>query len=142
MFVQNQNIKGGGSITTLNAFNKRTPCNIAAEVVAALVGAGRSLVGGLLGNCSQSSSNKTNLTIARETNAANQQLAEEQNQWNIDQWNRENEYNSAYAQKQRLIAAGMNPMIGEVTAGTAQTVQSANLANQQMAHVEPVDALA
>ena len=36
----------------------------------------------------------------------------------------------------------MNPMMGEVTAGTAQTVQSAPLANQQMAHVENEDALA
>ena len=94
-----------------------------------------------MGLSGQKSANKTNLQIARETNAANQQLAEEQNQWNIDQWNRENEYNSAYAQKQRLIAAGMNPMMGEVTAGTAETVQSANLANQQMAHVDNVDAL-
>ena len=138
MFVLNQNIKGGGSITTLNAFNKRTPTNIIGEAVSAA----SSLVGGLLGKSSQSSTNKTNLQIARETNAANQQLAEEQNQWNIDQWNRENEYNSAYAQKQRLIAAGMNPLMGEITPGTAQSVQSAPMANQQMAHVENEDALA
>ena len=59
-----------------------------AQVGAALVGAGSSLVGGILGKNSQSSANKTNLQIARETNAANQQLAEKQNQWNIDQWNR------------------------------------------------------
>ena len=72
----------------------------------------------------------------------NQQLADKQNQWNIDQWNRENEYNSASAQKQRLIDAGMNPMFGEVNAGTAQSVQSAPLANQQMAHVDKEDALA
>ena len=142
MFVLNQNIKGGGNITAFNAFNKRTPCNIAAQVGAALVGAGSSLVGGLFGQKSQSDANKTNLQIARETNAANQQLAEKQNQWNIDQWNRDNEYNTASAQKQRLIDAGMNPMMGEVTPGTAEFVQSAPLANQQMAHVEKEDALA
>ena len=141
MFVLNQNIKGGGNITTFNAFNKRTPCNIAAQVGAAIVGGAPSLLGGFMGNSAQKSANRTNLQIARETNAANQQLAEKQNQWNLDQWNRENEYNSAAAQKQRLIDAGLNPMMGEVNAGTAQSVQSANLANQQIAHVEKEDAL-
>ena len=138
MYVLNQNIKGGGNITTFNAFNKRTPTNW----ISAAIGAASSLVGGVMGQHSQAEANKTNLQIARETNAANQQLAEQQNEWNIEQWNRENEYNTASAQKQRLIDAGMNPMMGEVTPGTAQTVQSANLSNQQMAHVEPEDALA
>ena len=139
MFVLNQNIKGGGIITTLNAFNKRTVTN---DLVSGVVGAASSLVGGVMGNSAQKSANKTNLEIARETNASNQQLAQEQNQWNIDQWNRENEYNSASAQKQRLEDAGMNPFWGSVTPGTAQNVQSAPLANQQIAHVEPVNALA
>ena len=138
MFVLNQNIKGGGNITAFNALYKRTPCNLIGEAI----GAASSLVGGLLGKKSQSDANQTNLQIARETNASNQQLAEKQNQWNIDQWNRENEYNSASAQKQRLIDAGMNPMFGEVTPGTAQSVQSAPMANQQMAHVEKEDAFA
>ena len=102
MYVLNQNIMGGGNITAHNAFNKRTPCNIAAQVGAAVVSGASSLLGGLLGNHAQSSANRTNLQIARETNAANQQLADKQNQWNLDQWNRENEYNSAAAQKQRL----------------------------------------
>ena len=138
MFVLNQNIKGGGSITTLNAFNKRTPCNL----IGAAIDAVSSLVGGGMGQHAQAEANKTNLQIARETNASNQQLAEKQNRWNIDQWNRENEYNSASAQKQRLIDAGMNPMFSEVTPGIAQSVQSAPMANQQMAHVEKEDALA
>ena len=142
MYVLNQNIKGGGNITAFNAFTKRTPCNIAAEIGSSIVGAGSSLIGGILGKKSQSDANKTNLQIARETNASNQQLAEKQNQWNIDQWNRENEYNSASAQKQRLIDAGMNPMFGDITPGTAQSVQSAPMANQQMAHVEKEDAFA
>ena len=36
MFVLNQNIKGGGSITTLNAFNKRTETN---NIVDGVIGA-------------------------------------------------------------------------------------------------------
>ena len=128
---------GGVIITTHNAFYKRTPTNLIGEAVSAA----SSLVGGLFGQKSQSDANKTNLQIARETNASNQQLAQQQNQWNIDQWNRENEYNSPAAQKQRLIDAGMNPMFSDVSPGIAQSVQSAPMANQQMAHVEPVDAL-
>ena len=106
------------------------------------INAGASLVGGLLGKKSQSDANATNLQIAREINTSNQQLAEKQNQWNLEQWNRENEYNSAAAQKQRLIDAGMNPYWSSVTPGTAQNVQSAPMANQQIAHVEPENAMA
>lgn len=58
---------------------------------------------------SQHSANETNLAIARETNAHNRQLAEMQNQWNIEQWNRENAYNTPQAQMARLKAAGLNP---------------------------------
>lgn len=39
----------------------------------------------------------------------NLQLAEKQNQWNVEQWNRENAYNSPSAQMQRLKEAGLNP---------------------------------
>lgn len=44
--------------------------------------------------------------LAREHN---QMLAEQQNKWNIEQWNRENEYNSPAAQMKRFVAAGLNP---------------------------------
>lgn len=33
------------------------------------------------------------------------------NQWNLDQWNRENEYNLPENQKARLLAAGINPYL-------------------------------
>lgn len=36
-------------------------------------------------------------------------LAKQQNLWNIQQWNRENEYNSPSAQMARMRAAGLNP---------------------------------
>lgn len=49
---------------------------------------------------------------------------ESQNQWNLDQWNRENEYNSAAAQRARLEEAGLNPylMMSGGSAGTAGSV--------------------
>lgn len=53
--------------------------------------------------------NEANLQATRETNAANKMLQDAQNAWNLQQWNRENEYNSPASQVQRLKAAGINP---------------------------------
>lgn len=80
----------------------------------------------------------------------NRQLAQEQNQMNIDQWNRENEYNSPAAQMARYSAAGLNPdlIYGQsnlaansptLTAGTPK--QSANYAESQAAAVSAAASL-
>jgi len=42
-------------------------------------------------------------------NKANQRMAEYQNQQNLQQWNRQNQYNSPTQQMQRLKEAGINP---------------------------------
>lgn len=42
-------------------------------------------------------------------NKQNRKLARQQNKWNLEQWNRENAYNSPAMQKSRLIQAGLNP---------------------------------
>lgn len=42
------------------------------------------------------------------TREYNMNLAKQQNQWNIEQWNRENAYNTPSAQKQRIQDAGLN----------------------------------
>ena len=56
---------------------------------------------------------KKYLNFQREENQKtrdyNLNLAKQQNQWNIDQWNRENEYNIPSAQMARMKAAGLNP---------------------------------
>ena len=44
-------------------------------------------------------------------NRANVGLMHEQNQWNLDQWNRENSYNLPSSQIARLKAAGLNPSL-------------------------------
>lgn len=53
------------------------------------------------------------LAFDKEQNDLNRQynlnLAKQQNQWSIDQWNRENAYNTPSAQRQRMAAAGLNP---------------------------------
>lgn len=45
----------------------------------------------------------------RKNREYNLMLAKQQNQWNLDQWNRENAYNDPTAQMQRLRNAGLNP---------------------------------
>lgn len=78
-----------------------------------------------------------NLIGNRQNNKANAKLAEQQNQWNVEQWNREadftremwnatNEYNDPSAQMQRLTDAGLSPwaaaqVMGAGDAGSVST---------------------
>ena len=114
-------------------------------VAGGLIDAGSNLLGGIFNSFGQSSANKQNLKIARENNAANQQLQANQNAWNLQQWNRENAYNSASAQKQRLLAAGLNPSLAlnNIATGSAQSnqLQSANYTPNQQVSVQPVTGL-
>lgn len=52
-----------------------------------------------------------------------------QNQWNIEQWQRENEYNAPVNQMARYEAAGINPYnavaSGQIGSGSASSLQSA-----------------
>lgn len=93
-------------------------------MIGALIGAGvglaSSIVGGLFGKSQQNSANKANLLLARE-----------QNDWNEKMWEKNNEYNSPVAQKQRLIEAGINPLGQNFTNFESDPVESAPLANQQ-----------
>lgn len=44
-------------------------------------------------------------------NKLNRELAEKENAWNLQQWQRETVYNSPAAQMQRLLSAGLNPSL-------------------------------
>lgn len=46
---------------------------------------------------------------AQQYNEEQRSLAEYQNEWNLQQWNRENEYNSPLQQMKRFQEAGLNP---------------------------------
>lgn len=112
-------------------------------------GAIGSALGGIAGAIGSGIASRRYLKGVRETNQTNKELAESQNRWNLDQWHRqnayneqrwdiENEYNSPAAQVARLKAAGLNPnmMSGNPAASgevRADTLQSADLANQQAA---------
>lgn len=101
-----------------------------------LAGSAGSIAGGFLGAAgnviSTSLTNSTNRQMNESNNKLQQQLAAQANQWNIDQWNRENLYNLPSAQMQRLRDAGLNPSLA-MTSGDlmneAAASPQANMAN-------------
>ncbi len=50
-----------------------------------------------------------NMNSTLWTNAANEEMQQQQNKWNLEQWHRNNAYNHPAAQMQRLKQAGLNP---------------------------------
>lgn len=67
--------------------------------------------------------------LLKRQQAWSEKMAAQQNQWNIEQWQRENEYNAPVNQMARFDAAGINPYnavaSGQVGSGTASSLQSA-----------------
>lgn len=93
-----------------------------------------SLTGGLLGIGSSVVQNSQNRQNVRETNQMNykinhmnnqfnERMAIQQRNWQENMWNKENTYNTASAQRQRLEEAGLNPymMMNGGSAGVAQS---------------------
>jgi len=93
-----------------------------------------SIAGGLLGIGASSMQNAQNRQNVRETNQMNykinqmnnqfnERMAIQQRNWQENMWNKENAYNTASAQRQRLEEAGLNPylMMNGGSAGAAQS---------------------
>lgn len=123
-------------------------------VVGSAIGSGASLISGASSTAMQNQANKEiaqmnnafnekmfDKQIAYNKEMYQQQLGDQwkfyndskQNAWDLvanqqqfqtDMWNKNNEYNSASAQRERLEAAGLNPymMMNGGSAGTAQTM--------------------
>lgn len=102
-------------------------------VAAAGISALGNIAGSLFGSNSAKAAAKAQLQAVRETNEANARLAQKQNDWNLEQWNRENAYNTPEAQRARYEQAGINPYfaLGNIQSGNADSLMSADLANQQ-----------
>lgn len=124
-------------------------------VVGGLVSSGASLLGGVVnsifGSKSNRDTNRTNMKIAQMNNEFNAAEAaknrdfmsaerEAQNEWNLEQWNREKDYNSASAQRERLEEAGLNPylMMSGGSAGTASSVTSGSSSAPGNPSADPV----
>ena len=93
-----------------------------------------SIAGGLFGAGASSMQNAQNRQNVRETNQMNykinqmnnqfnERMAIQQRNWQANMWNKENAYNTASAQRQRLEEAGLNPylMMNGGSAGVAQS---------------------
>lgn len=107
---------------------------------AAIIGAGAKLVGGLFNSGSQSSANKANVAMTRETNALNYRIFREQNQFNEEMLNQQLEYNTPLNQRQRLEEAGINPYLalGNISTGNQQSsLTSASPSPMQSPQVQP-----
>lgn len=84
-----------------------------------LFGGVGSLVSGVVGAKTTSDTNKTNLKINQMNNDFNAREAQKARSFQLDMWNRENEYNSASSSRKRLEHAGYNPYMSDAQAGTA-----------------------
>lgn len=103
---------------------------------ATLATGGLSALTGFLGSGMSNKSVKRSIKAAKEINQINNEFnasealknrdfqtseREASQQWNLDQWNRENAYNDPSAQRARMEAAGFNPYNMNMDAGSAST---------------------
>lgn len=89
-------------------------------------------VASAVGNAvSTNKTNKNNMAINQMNNEFNAAEAEKARQFQLDMFNRANDYNSASSQRSRLEAAGLNPylMMNGGSAGTAQSSGSSSPAS-------------
>lgn len=87
------------------------------------------LGGALFGKKSTDSANKTNLKINQMNNDFNAREAQKARDFQLNMWNRENEYNSASSQRKRLEEAGYNPYMSDAQAGTAAGMSGTSAAS-------------
>lgn len=78
-----------------------------------------SVISGAIGAKTTANTNKTNLKINQMNNDFNAREAQKARDFQLDMWNRENQYNSASSQRKRLEEAGYNPYMSDVQAGSA-----------------------
>lgn len=106
-----------------------------ANVGGELIGAAGSLLGGLFSSSGSRYAARKQLQAVRETNAANLQIAQQNNAFNERMWNLQNQYNSPVAQRTRLEQAGINPylMLDGSNTGNAQSSVTADTSGTQVA---------
>lgn len=78
-----------------------------------------SVISGAIGAKTTADTNKTNLKINQMNNDFNAREAQKARDFQLDMWDRENQYNSASSQRKRLEDAGYNPYMNDAQAGTA-----------------------
>lgn len=89
------------------------------DFASGLFGGLGTVISGAIGAKSTSDTNKANLKINQMNNDFNAREAQKARDFQLEMWNRENEYNSASSQRKRREEAGYNPYMGDAQAGTA-----------------------
>lgn len=89
------------------------------DFASGLFGGLGSVISGAIGAKSTADTNKTNLKINQMNNDFNAREAQIARDFQLDMWNRENEYNKASSQRKRLEEAGYNPYMSDAQAGAA-----------------------
>lgn len=89
------------------------------DFASGLFGGLGTVISGAIGAKSTADTNKTNLKINQMNNDFNAREAQKARDFQLDMWNRENEYNKASSQRKRMEEAGYNPYMSDAQAGTA-----------------------
>lgn len=99
------------------------------DIASGLFGGLGSVISGAIGAKTTADTNKTNLKINQMNNDFNAREAQKARDFQLDMWNKENEYNSASSQRKRLEDAGYNPYMSDVQAGTATGMSGTSAAS-------------
>lgn len=99
------------------------------DIASGLFGGLGSVISGAIGAKSTADTNKTNLKINQMNNDFNAREAQKARDFQLDMWDRENEYNSASSQRKRLEDAGYNPYMSDAQAGTASGMSGTSSAS-------------
>lgn len=99
------------------------------DFASGLFGGLGSVVSGAIGAKTTADTNKTNLKINQMNNDFNARESQKARDFQLDMWNRENEYNKASSQRKRLEDAGYNPYMSDAQAGTATGMSGTSAAS-------------
>lgn len=99
------------------------------DFASGLFGGLGTVISGAIGAKSTADTNKTNLKINQMNNDFNAREAQKSRDFQLNMWNRENEYNSASSQRKRLEDAGYNPYMSDAQAGMAAGMSGTSAAS-------------
>ena len=120
-----------GSLASIPQTNKTRSSMGIMDILGAGLGA-ISSIGSMIG---QNRAIRQQIRAQQQENQKNREynlmLARTQNQWNLEQWQRENDYNSPTAQMARFRAAGLNPNLayGQLSNGASSPTLTSGAAS-------------
>ena len=120
-----------GSLASIPQTNKTRSSMGIMDILGAGLGAVSS-IGSMIG---QNRAIRQQIKAQQQENQKNREynlmLARTQNQWNLEQWQRENDYNSPTAQMARFRAAGLNPNLayGQMSNGASSPTLTSGAAS-------------